>query len=197
MEPYRKTIGIYTFGRLMLENGDSATFEIDDLLPTIAGRDDSDNFRTLAFQTADQKRKQGFRDEWISQPADLMFYTSVGGRLIGDFLFHNRSRQGIRVEGRTTPDANFWPKVVFEVANADGNWHRIGKSENAGIVRTLEIASGKSEAMRVLLTIYKPLVGKFKYARIVFSNGQAGVFSLDLLDPNKITGLLTSGMSTE
>ncbi len=185
MKPFRDVIGSYRYGRLVLETGDSAVFELDDLLPTADDSIDNGNFKEDFLITDDDKKANGFTDEWLAEPADLITLTSLGGRLVGDFLFQARSAEGVILEGTRTLDGNFWPKATLQAATSDKVWRTIGKSEQSGTGATLPIASGTAERIRILLSDYKPLMGNYKYGRVVFSNGQAGVFSIDLLDPKK------------
>lgn len=182
MEPFRKTIGVFRYGRLVLENGDAAIFEIEDLLPTADARDETDDYKEVVFQPDDEKKKEGFADAWLAEPANLFSVISFGNLLIGDFTFEAQPK-AVSLQGTRTLDGDFWPKATFQVANSDHVWKTIGKSQHSGTPVTLEIAGGKAERIRILLTDYKPLIGKFKYGKVVFSNGQSGVFSIDLLNP--------------
>lgn len=184
MEPFRKWLGIYRYGRLLLENGDAAIFEIDDLLPERDANHDTD-FKEDFLPGDAAEDRQGFGATWVSERAHLISLTSVGDRLIAELLFIASSSEDVNLEGTRTLDGDFWPKVTFQVANADRRWKTIGQSQHSGTATSLLIPSGKAERIRVLLTDYKPLVGKFKYGRIVFSNAEAAVFSIDLLVPNK------------
>jgi hypothetical protein len=182
MEPFRKTVGVFRYGRLVLENGDAAIFAIEDLLPTADARGDTDDFKEIIFQSDEDKRKRGYVDTWIGGPAAFVSVISVGDRLIGEFVFAASSKAAV-LEGTRTSDGDFWPKGTFQVGNHDKDWKTIGKSQHGGKSESLEIPSGKSERVRFVMSSYKPLTAKFKYGKIVFSNGQAVVFSMDLLNP--------------
>lgn len=184
MEPFRKAMGSFRYGRLVLENGVAAIFEIEDLLPTADARGDTDDYKQIVFQTDDQKKKEGFLDAWIAEPGNLFSIISFGNRVIGDFIFEAQPK-AVSLEGTRTLDGDFWPRATLQVANSDGHWKTIGKSPNSGTPTVLEIPGGKAERIRILVTDFKPLIGKFKYGRIVFSNGQSGVFSIDLLNPKE------------
>ena len=186
MEPFRKAIGIYRYGRLVLENGDAAMFAVDDLLPTEdESGDGNGDFKTDVIQTDEAKKSKGFEDAWLGGPANLLTITSLGGRLVGDFIFEARSAKAISLDGNRTLDGDFWPKVTFQIANSDRRWKTIGKSQNNGTSTVLQIPSGKAERTRVLLNDYKPLIGKYKYGKVVFSDGSFAVFSIENLNPGK------------
>lgn len=180
LEPFRKCMGIYRYGRVILETGQAAIFALDDLLPT-AEAPDAGDFKDDILELDEDKIAKGFKDAWLTEPAELATLTSFGGRVIGDFIFEVRAGQGVNLEGTRTLDGDFWGKVIFQAANSDGHWKTIGESHHSGSPVMLNIPSGKAERIRVLLTDYKALIGKFQFGKILFSNGQGGVFSIDLL----------------
>ena len=166
-----------------IESGDAAIVELEDLLPTADARGQSGDFREDVFGGDLKMRQQGFKDPEPNNPAHLRSVTSLGGRLIGDFIFVPRSENSAVIEGTRTLDGDFWPKVALQVGNSDQHWERIGQSKHDGAPERLEVSAERGETIRVLLNDYKPLIGKYKYGRIVFSNGESGVFYLDLLNP--------------
>jgi hypothetical protein len=185
MQPFQKYLGISRYGRLVLENGDAAIFEIEDLLPTADAQGDAHDYKETLLQTDEEKKKEGFTETWIAEPGTLISIISLGNRLIGDFLFEAQLEKAVRLEGTKTVDGDFWPHVEFQVADSGEQWKTIGKSRHSGIATVLQIPSGKAERMRVLLTDFMPMLGKYKYGKIVFSNGQASIFSINLLNPKK------------
>ena len=182
MEPFRASIGVYRYGRITLENGDATTFEIDDLLPTedesVSGDGD---FKKEIIQTEKKKRKDGFTNEWLAEPATLAAVTAVGGRIIGDFVYSNRSKNVIKLSGFRTLDGDFWPKTVLQAGNSNGEWKIIGESSDNGTAATLEIASGEAERIRVFLTEYRSFIPRYRFGKAVFSNSSAGIFTLESL----------------
>lgn len=183
MAPFRKTIGVFRYGRVLLENGDAAVFATEDLLPTGDARGDTNDFKEIVFQSDEEKKKQGFTDDWIVAPAELLSVISFGDRLFGEFVFEAPSAKAVTLAGTRTPDGDFWPKATLQAADSDHAWKAIGESQNSGSPTTLQIPRGKSERVRVVLTDYRPLIGKIKYGRIVFANGQSAIFLINLLNP--------------
>jgi len=182
MEPFRGSIGVYRYGRVTLENDDSTVFVIDDLLPTMDESENGDgDFKIEIIQSEKEKRREGFTDQWLAEPAKLAAVTSMGGRIIGDFVYSNRTREAIRLSGFRTLDGDFWPTTALQAANATSEWKTIGQSSDNGIASMLEVASEKSEKIRVFLTEYKPFISRYRFGRIVFSNGSAGIFTLESL----------------
>ncbi len=182
MEPFRASIGVYRYGRIVLENDDATIFVIDDLLPTMDETESGDgDFKIEIIQSEEEKRREGFTDEWLAEPATLAAVTSMGGRTIGDFVYSNRTKETVRLSGFKTLDGDFWPKSVLQAGNANDEWKTIGQSSDNGTASTLEIASGKSENIRVFLSEYRPSLDRYRFGKIVFSNGAAGIFTLKSL----------------
>ena len=183
MEPFRSCIGTYRYGRVVLENEDAAIIDLEDLLPTADAREDAaGSFKEDVSDGDMRMRQRGFKDPAPDALAHLTSVTSLGKRLIGDFIVDNRSEKIIRIVGSKTLDGDFWPRVEF-FAGSPPNWKALGKSKNNGIAATLEIPTGKAQIVRVLLTDYKALIGQHTCGKIVFPDGESGVFYLELLDP--------------
>ena len=182
MEPFRGSIGVYRYGRLILENGDSTIFVIDDLLPPMAESESGDgDFKLEIMQSEKEKRADGFTDQWLTEPASLAAVTSMGGRVIGDFVYSNRTKAPIKLSGFRTPDGDFWPTAVLQVGSGNNEWKTIGRSGENGTATALEIESGKAERIRIFLSEYKPLTDKYRFGKALFSDGTAGIFSLKFL----------------
>jgi len=184
MEPFRRWIGTYRYGKIILENGDSAIVDLEDLLPPPSARDAMGNFKEDVFGGRSVSKQHLFKKVVPEAPADLSVVTSLGDRLTGDFIYYvPRSAKSVSLEGTRTTDGDFWPRVTLQVGKSDKDFKTIGESQNNGTPSTLHVTPGKAERVRVLLNNYKPLIGKYKYARIVFSNGDSGVFYLERLNP--------------
>jgi hypothetical protein len=181
MEPLRGWIGTYRYGRVVLETGDAGIIELEDLLPAANARDAAGNFKENVASGGAMLRHD-FKLPRSNDPAVLSDVICLGGQLIGRFIFDSQS-ETVRLEGTRTLDGDFWPAVRLEAGNSDKNWRYIGKSPASGTPTTLQVSSGKAESMRILLGDYKPMIGKYKLGKIVFSDGQSCVFYLDLLDP--------------
>lgn len=184
MDPFRSCVGVYRYGRILLENGDVAVIELEDLLPTADARGDADgSFRESVSGGDMRMRQQGVEEPAPDGFAHLSSVTSLGGRLIGDFVLINRSGKTLKISGTRTLDGDFWPKVELLAGRSLQDWKTIGKSQNNGTSASIEIATGKAEIVRVMLSDYKPLIGERKYGKIIFPSGRYGVFYLELLDP--------------
>jgi hypothetical protein len=182
MEPFRPWIGTYRYGRVVLENGDAAIIALEDLLPTADARDAAGNFKEDVGGGRAMLR-HGFKLPQPNHPAVLSNVISLGDKLIGEFIVDARSEKPVTLKGSRNLDGDFWPTVTLEAGNSEKDWHEIGKSYDGGVSATLEIHHGKAEKIRVQLSDYKPVIDKFKFGKITFSDNESTVFYLDLLDP--------------
>jgi hypothetical protein len=185
MQPFLKYLGVSRYARLVLENGDAAAFEIEDLLPTVDAQGDSHNYKASPLQVDDVKREEGFAESWLGESATLLSIISLGGRLTGEFLFEAPLTKSVRIVGGRTLDGDFWPQADLQVTNSGEEWKTIGKPPPHGVPTVLEIPMGSAGKMRVPLTDFKPVIARYKFGRIVFSSGDSAIFSLSLLDYQK------------
>jgi hypothetical protein len=182
MDPFRKWIGIYRYGRIILENGDTAVIALEDLLPTARARGVSGNFKEDVAGGDYRMRLEGTHPARAGDPAVMADVISLGGRLMAEFIYDGGSN-GIFLEGTRTLDGDFWPTVSIEVGKSLDEWQKIGTSYGNGTVATLPIPSETAQPIRVDLTECKPFIGDYKYGKLIFSNGTSAVFYLGILDP--------------
>jgi hypothetical protein len=142
MDPFRASIGVYRYGRIVLENGDATDFVIDDLLPTMDESEHGDgNFKTEIIYSKDELKKEGFTDQWLAEPITLVAVTAIGGRIIGDFVYSNQTKEVVKLSGFRTLDGDFWPQSLLEVGNKNsddwaierkGRSHRVRNCQRKG-----------------------------------------------------------------
>jgi hypothetical protein len=99
LQPFQKYLGVSRYGRLVLENGDAAVFEIEDLLPTVDAQGDKHDYKASPLQTDDDKREEGFAESWLEEPGTLLTTVSLGDRLTGEFLFEAPPTKSVSLVG--------------------------------------------------------------------------------------------------
>jgi len=114
-----------------------------------------------------------------------------GKHLVGQFLFFNY-KEGekfpapITLKGSKKADGTFWPRVIAQVTNdLQSQWTTIQSPSIPGEAISLVVTS-KQEKQRfyVDLDVFRPVIGKMKYGRIVLETGDsANLFIDDLLPP--------------
>lgn len=142
----------------------------------------------------------------VDNPPVLELSTIVwdGAALSASAFYHNRdSAEPKQVEGRQIYDETllgtfFWPYVQLEASNLrDKEWTVIGVSPSAtaGIDASVlmypdkaayvERSAPQSAICQINLDPFRPLIGKFRYGRVVLRSGGASQFIVlsDLLPP--------------
>ena len=182
MAPFRSWIGIYRYGRIVLENGDTAIIALEDLLPTANARGDSGNFKEDVIGGDYRMRREGTDAPRAGDPAAPADVISLGGALTAEFIYDAGSN-GVILEGSQTLDGDFWPEVSIEVGKSLDDWQKIGAAKSNRPIATLQIPGGTAQPIRVNLTQCKRFIGDYKYGKLIFSNGAFTVFYLEVLDP--------------
>jgi hypothetical protein len=175
MEPFRSVIGKFRRGRLVLANGETSEFMIDDLLPTGGSVDVDGNFRQ---DITDPNPKR------FGSIFSLVSVTSLSNRLVGDFIFCGAQGTFTEVKGAKTIDGYFWPFVTFQGGNTDYDWQTLGKAAIPGTPSSLRSTGrGPWKPLRVPLDVYKTRQGQFKYGKLIFADGDIAVFQIADLKP--------------
>lgn len=177
LDPFRSSIGKYRWGRVVLENGDSAIIEIDNLLPP----GDSPAAASGSF-------KQNLVDldpRRFGSSFALISIVSLPKQLIGNFVYIAGSEGSfVEIKGTQSSDGDFWPSVTLEVSNLGKDWQTIEKlAQNPNVVELKIFHTNPLKTLRVSLAPYKPLSDKFRYGKIVFSDGNFAIFELANLKP--------------
>lgn len=149
---------------------------------------------TLAQAQSERNWTKGFR----TQPADkqdpagrffLMFAKQEKLHLIGgcnyeNYVVSNQAPRRVTIEGAKIADAIFWPDVALQVSNDGGEWQTIGQAVNDGQPDTIMIEpKGVAYSLLVNLDAFKPMIGKYKFGRLLLKTGEAADFRLDALLP--------------
>ncbi len=176
MDAFRRIIGKFRWGRLILQNGDAATFAIDDLLPTGDNPDADGNFSQSITDLGAKRFGSSF---------SLMKVTSFSKRVIGEFIFVGGGDGScVDIKGIRDGNEDFWPSVTLQAANSNDNWQTVGQSGKDGPQIPLRVCHKSPwENLRINVHAFKSIAGKFTYGKVVFSNGDFAVFELRNLRP--------------
>lgn len=109
------------------------------------------------------------------------------GHMWGSCVYDNRSPALVALKGTETSDGEFSPSVVNQVGNdRNGEWKTIGRPVVHGKAKILTVpVKTSSKLLTVDLDAFVPMIGKFKYGRLVLKTGESAVFGLDNLRPPK------------
>ena len=141
-----------------------------------------------------------YRGLHLSAPANPHFEpfeivgigTEPGNHLVAKFFYFNykegnKSPAPVTIVGSKRSDGTFWPRVTAQVgSDPHGPWTAIGKPPTPGEAASLSIVSKPDEErFYVDMDIFRPLIGRMKYGRVVLESGEAALFGLELLLPPK------------
>jgi hypothetical protein len=112
-------------------------------------------------------------------------------RLIGECIYASyvdkkQSPVSVTIGGRKDADGVFWPDVISQVKNeATGTWETLSEPLSHGRPASITVGPGEfHQDLMVSLDVFKPMIGKYKFGRVVLKTGEAAVFELkDLLPP--------------
>ena len=114
--------------------------------------------------------------------------------LIGGLAVKNKSPEELKsrgsvivIEGHQNDDGTFWPTAELQAQKEKGDqWTTVGVSGNGPPITQLKIYTGTIvDGLRINLDPFKPLLGKFRFGRIVLKSGDEAEFLLDDLTPPK------------
>lgn len=112
------------------------------------------------------------------------------GHLIGIASYRDKmGHPPLKVNGTQGVDGRFWPRVIAEVANdASGEWKRLERPASRGKPAVFTLKSHEANVtLYVNLDIFRPMVGKMRYGRVVLANGEPAVFELKDLLPSAVS----------
>jgi hypothetical protein len=109
---------------------------------------------------------------------------AIGSTLIGRLTYdnhtiHNQAPMAVVIKGHKNWQGQFLPDARLEVADEARKWRTIGKSRSLVFRNQVTISPGERNFdLIVNLNPFKPMLGKYKWGRIVLSTGDAASFSL-------------------
>lgn len=119
------------------------------------------------------------------EPFVLDVWGSDGSNVSGLCSYYNAKSAAFEIDGQETSSGEFYPDVIYQVSNGDGDWETLEVPiVNRGKRITITVKSqAASRPLRVNLDPFVPLIGKFKYGSLVLKMGERAVFRIDELQP--------------
>lgn len=117
------------------------------------------------------------------EPFVLDVWGSDGSNVKGWCRYSNAKTAAFEIDGQETSSGEFYPDVIYQVSNGDGDWEPLETPiVNRGKRITITVESqSTSRPLRVNLDPFVPLIGKFKYGSLVLKMGERAVFRIDEL----------------
>jgi hypothetical protein len=181
LEPLKKFVPAYRWGRIVISDEESAMVDMEDLLPTAPNGSD---FK-VDVDDLDVHR--------LGSSLALVSVTSISGKITGNFVFFGEepiSVRGIHQNG------DFYANVTLQ-AGGPTHWESINDPESVAPKEKLSLRGGDvSRIVRVQLSAFKGLQSRFEYAKINFSKEAFAVFPLLRLSEAESRGR-TEGVSSQ
>jgi hypothetical protein len=109
------------------------------------------------------------------------------GHVYGLCTYFNGKSSPAAIEGIETADGDFYPEVSTQVADAEhgSQWKTLEAPPSpAGKPVTRYVQPKEvSRPLKVDLDVFRPLIGKGKFGRLVLKSGESAVFQIDDLQP--------------
>ena len=121
-----------------------------------------------------------------TSPFTLVSISSIDDHLIGYCGYlDKRGKSPTAIKGSQTPGGDFSPDVIYQIGNDfEGEYKTIGKSVSKGKRLTLSIEPKDTNTiLHVNLDVFRPMIRKYKFGRIVLKNGESTAFALRFLLP--------------
>lgn len=121
------------------------------------------------------------------QPFVLNVWGSDGTSVNGWCRYYNAKSDAFEVDGQETSSGEFYPDVIYQVSNGDGDWETLAVPivKRGKRITIIVEPRGTSRPLRVNLDMFVPLIGKAKYGSLVLKMGERAVFRIDELQPPK------------
>ena len=132
----------------------------------------------LGTQSADQR---------VFKPFELVLVSGEENHVYGLCVLVNTQPALVAIDGTETPDGEFYPNVLLQVAHHErGKWQTVDSPLTPGKISTLTVeAKRPSKSLMVNLDAFRPMIGKCQYGKIALKTGEFAVFKLDKLLPPK------------
>lgn len=189
---FRPHIGREHYGRLLLPNGEAATFYLDNLRPpekvpetwTRGGMGAREEIHPTAYEATflvpakEQERKT----------LCLISVEGETGRVTGSFSYVSLTGRLPTIEEQVDDYKEpTWPPATLQVAH-DYNkiWTTIATASNPSEMVDLKGPPEVALRLQIGLDAFRPMIGKFRYGKVVLRTGDSTVIELrDLLPPER------------
>lgn len=191
LKTFRPHIGRERYGRLILPNGEVATFLLENLKPsehaaeswTRGGMGEEElhpsNYEKPFLIPLKEQQRKTF---------DLVGLEKEAGTLVGRFAYMALNGRSRTLEEQVSDyEEPTWPRAILQVANDyHRQWRKIGETCNPDKPGELKGPPQIAMSLRIYLDAFVPMLGKFRYGRVVLSTGDSAIIELvDLLPPEK------------
>lgn len=184
LEVFRPFIGKMECARLVLQDGEAASFRLEGLQ---ALRDGKEPFDPKRGWSVESMSGGNIPTPFAKPPLVVAGISESDMNLVAECKYLPLdAKTSVTVVGTKAADGKLWLTAIAQVASDyRGVWMTVGKSTGLGEAAKITLSTDDMEAnWLVNLNVFRPCVGKYRYGRVVLDNGMSAAFELkDLLPP--------------
>jgi hypothetical protein len=183
LEVFRPFLEKIECARLVLQNGEAASFKLEGLKALKDGKEASDPKRGWSRESMGPGNIPA---PFAKPPLGIAGVSEFDGNLTGECVYlPSDGKTSASVSGTKAADGKWWLTAVAQVTNDyKGVWMTVGKCPGRGEDAKITLSTDDREAnWLVNLNAFRPWLGKCRYGRVVLDNGLSAAFELKHLLP--------------
>jgi hypothetical protein len=184
-------VGRKHFGRLLLPNGEDATFFLQNLTQP---KESPQNWSRARMGTSEELHPTTYEATFLAPPKEdgpgtnliLMSVDGENGHVTGYFA-HVSANSPTKKEEVKACDAPVSLVATLQVAeDYHDEWKTIGQSSRRGEGVEMNTPPPTTPSVVIELERFRPLIGNYRYGKVVLPSGDSAIIQLfDLLPPEK------------
>jgi hypothetical protein len=188
LDVFRPYLGKVSFGRIVLKNGQAVVFRMADLV-TPESKTESNGSNSNDWERSLVNGND--LGPLTKAPFAVVSVKGAGNHVEAVCGYGYVEGHSTEIEGTRTADGRFWPYVSAEDSNEpERTWKAIGQISHSGEPATFTVRPAgavpnplDSTLLFVDMDVFRPMIGKFRYGRVVLKSGVAAAFELKELLP--------------
>jgi hypothetical protein len=182
LEMFRPFLGKMGCARFVLQNGEAASFKLEDLKALKDGKEPLNPRRGWSIESMDGGNIPA---PFAKPPLGVAGISEFDGNLIGECVYSPADgNTSASVAGTRATDGKLWLTAMAQVASDyRGVWMTVGKCPGSGEDARITLSKDDEANWLVNLNAFRPWVGKYRYGRVVLDNGMSAIFELKNILP--------------
>jgi hypothetical protein len=183
LEVFRPFIGKMECARLVLQNGEAASFKLEGLKALRDGKEPFDPKRGWSIESMGGGN---IPTPFAKPPLGVAGISEFDGNLTGVCVYLPADgKTSASVGGTKAADGKLWLTAIAQVASDyRAVWMTVGKCPGGGEDARITLSTDDREAnWLVNLNAFRPWAGKYRYGRVVLDNGLSAAFELKHILP--------------
>jgi hypothetical protein len=191
LDAFRSSLGRKRYGRLVLPDGEAATFFLENLKPPehvvetwAKGGMGEDELNPSSYEAPfliPLKEQQ-------PKTFGLLRVKNDATGIVGQFNYGALGGRSRTIEEQVNDNEEpVWPQAALEVANDyHGQWRKVGNTSNPDNPTELKDPPALAMWLNINLGAFRPMIGQFRYGQVILTTGDSTIIELvDLLPPEK------------